>query len=109
MLRANGRILVIFSTKALIYTAIAAAIGLIFLFLFNLIGLKIVGIIITVFFALIGFVIGTFKMPVSDGFRITRKTGGENIDDIIKRAIIFYKKKNRIYLYAKEEKKDDIG
>lgn len=98
----------IFSTKALIYTAIGAGVGLIFYLLFKSIGLNLVGIIILAVLALIGFVIGTFKMPNIDSFKITRKTGGENIDDIIKRAIKFKQKKSKIYLYAREETKDDI-
>ena len=51
---------------------------------------------------LIGFVVGTFKMPDSNNFKITQKTGGENIDDIIRRGIKFKMKKNRIYVYESE-------
>ncbi len=58
-----------------------------------------------VLFAGIGFAIGTFKVPESANFEITRKTSGENIDEIILRAIKFKQKKKRIYLYSKEEKK----
>lgn len=57
------------------------------------------------FFGLIGFAIGTFKIPESANFEITKKTGGENIDEVIVRAIKFKNKKNRIYLYTKEENK----
>lgn len=57
------------------------------------------------FFGLIGFTIGTFKVPESNNFEITKKTGGENIDEVIVRAIKFKNKKNRIYLYTKEENK----
>ena len=56
-------------------------------------------------FALIGFAIGTFKIPESQSFEITKKTGGENIDEVILRAIKFKRRKNRIYLYTKEENK----
>lgn len=45
-------------------------------------------------------------MPNIESFNITRKTGGENIDDVIKRWVLFKKKKNKIYVYAKEETKD---
>lgn len=105
--KGESRILYIFSMKGLMYTAIGVGIGLIFYFLFNLIGLTVVGIIITAFFGLIGFCIGTFKVPDSKKFKITEKTGGENIDDIIKRVIKFKQKKNRIYVYMKEETKDE--
>ena len=56
-------------------------------------------------FGLIGFAIATFRMPNSNNLEITRKTGGEKIDDIIIRAIKFKLKKNRIYVYTKEENK----
>lgn len=100
----SGRFLYIFSTKALIYTAIAVVIGLLFYLVFKTIGLKTVGIIIVIIFALIGFSIGTFKVPVLNSIAFTKKVGGENIDDIIKKAIKFKLKKNKIYVYVKEEK-----
>lgn len=97
--KGEGRILYIFSTKAIIYTAIGAGVGLIFYFIFNLIGWNIVGIIFDILFAAIGFAIATFKVPELKNFEITKKTGGENIDDVIKRWIMFKKKKNKIYIY----------
>lgn len=102
--KGEGRILFVFSTKALIYSCIAGAVGLVFYFLFNLIGLSIVGIVITVAFALIGFIIGTFKVPDTNAFKITEKTGGEAIDDVIKRMFLFKKKKNKIYVYREVNK-----
>lgn len=98
----------IFSTKSLIWTAGAAVIGFIIYQLFKLVGLSIIGIIFLAIFALIGFAIGTFKMPYIESLKISRQTAGENLDDVIKRAITFKLKKNRIYVYAKEEKKHDI-
>lgn len=102
--KGEGRILFIFSTKSLIYTLIGAAIGLIFYMIFSLIGLKIIGIIIVLILGLIGFGIGTFKVPETNAFEITKKTGGENIDDVIKRAIRFKMSRNKIYIYTKDEK-----
>ncbi len=102
--KGEGRILFIFSTKSLIYTCIFGAVGLIFYFLFTLMKLKMVGIIITLIFALIGYIIGMFKMPEAAGLEITRKTGGENIDDVIKRYIKFKNRKKKLYVYTKEEK-----
>lgn len=52
---------------------------------------------------LLGFGIATLKVPDSTAFAITRKTGGENIDDVILRGIKFKQKGKRIYLYTKEE------
>ena len=105
--RGEGRILYIFSTKALIYTAVGIGIGLIFYFLLNLIGLTVVGIVITVLFGVVGFSIATFKIPDSKKFRIFEKTGGENIDTVILRWFRFKQKKNRIYINIKEEAKDE--
>ena len=105
--KGESRILFIFSTKALIYTAVGAGIGLIFYFIFNMIGLTMIGIAITALFGLIGFVIGTFKMPDSNAFEITKKTGGEKIDDVIVRWIKFKNNKNKIYVYKEEETKDE--
>ena len=62
-----------------------------------------VGIIITVVFALIGFSIGTFKVPNISKFEFSKQTGGENIDDVIKRAIKFKSKGRKIYIYKEEE------
>lgn len=107
--KGEGRILYIFSTKAIIYTAVGVGFGLIFYLIFKLIGLTMIGIIITVIFGAIGFVIGTIKIPEMKNFEITKKTGGENIDEIIKRWIMFKKRKNRIYVYKsqKEVTKDE--
>ncbi len=101
--KGEGRILYIFSTKALIYTAIGIGIGVVFYFLFNLIGLGVAGVISIGILGLIGFIIGTFKIPDTNNFEFTKKTGGENIDDVIKRAIKFKMQKNKIYVYQKEE------
>lgn len=98
----------IFSTKSLIWTAGAAFVGLIFYGLFKSVGLAKIGIGVLILLALIGFVIGTCKMPRIDSLKISRQTEGENLDEIIKRAIKFKMKKNKIYVYAKEEKDNDI-
>ena len=103
--KGEGRILYIFSTKAIIYTAIGIALGLIFYFIFNLIGLTTIGIIIAILLGGIGFVIATFKIPEVKNLEITKKTGGENIDEVIKRWFLFKKKKNRVYVY--KERNDE--
>lgn len=109
--KGEGRILFIFSTKALIYTMVGIAIGFIFYFFLKLIGLSFVGIIIMLLFGLIGFAIGTLKVPDTTAFEITKKTGGENIDDVIKRAFKFKMQKNKIYYWdyesTKEEREDE--
>ena len=96
----------IFSAKSLIYTCISGAIGLIFYYLFGVIlGITWLGIGFAIFFAAIGFAIATFKIPETNTFEITRKTGGEKIDEVILRAIKFKAKGKRVYLYTKEENK----
>lgn len=104
--KGEGRILFIFSTKSMIYTAISAVLGLPFYFIFSALQTTIIGIIIMAFFGLIGFFIGTFKFPEIGAFKFSKTVGGENIDEIIKRAIKFKKRGNRIYLYTKEERKN---
>ncbi len=105
--KGEGRILFVFSTKALIYSAVGAGIGLIFYLIFKILSMSVVGLIFVALFALIGFVIGTFKMPDTNAFEITKKTGGENIDDVIKRAIKFKMQKNKIYVYEEENRTKD--
>ena len=80
--KGEGRILYIFSTKGLICTCIGVGIGL-------------------------GFAIGTLKVPETNGFEITKKTGGENIDDVILRWIKFKKNGNKIYVFKSEEETKD--
>ena len=102
--KGEGRILFIFSTKSLITAVVGGVVGLIFYFIFAAMGLSMVGIVITLIFALIGYAIGMFKIPDTGGLEITRKTGGENIDDVIKRYIKFKKNNKKLYVYTKEEK-----
>ncbi len=104
--KGESRILMIFSVKGLIYTAIGAGIGLLFYFIFSAIGLNILGWICIAVLGAAGFVIGTLKVPNTNAFEITKKTGGENIDDVIKRAIKFKQAKKKIYVY-KEDTKDE--
>lgn len=101
--KGEGRILFVFTGKSMIYTVVAGLFGLIFYFLFAAFGLNTVGIIIVLCFAGIGFLIGTLKMPNMEKFKFTQKTGGENVDDIIKRAIKFKTKGKKIYIYKEEE------
>ncbi len=100
--KGEGRILFVFSTKALIYTVCGAILGSLFYLLLNLIGFKMLGIFFIIGFGFIGFVIGTFKVPDTSAFKITKKTGGSDIDDVIKRYIKFKMQKNKIYIYDRD-------
>ena len=102
--KGEGRILFIFSTKGLITTCVGGGIGLIFYFIFSMLKLKTAGIVTTLVFAVIGYAIGMLKVPNAGGLEITRKTGGEDIDDVIKRYIKFKTNKKKYYVYTKEEK-----
>ncbi|MCI8481833.1 MAG: hypothetical protein HFJ27_01785 [Clostridia bacterium] len=103
----EGRILFIFTGKSMIYTAVSAGIGFIFYLILTACNMKLIGMVIVAIFALIGFCIGTFKVPDLGAFKFTKKVGGENIDDIIIRAIRFKKANNRIYTYEMEEETKD--
>ena len=104
--KGEGRILFVFSTKSLIYSSIGLLVGLPFYFIFSSLKITLVGIIFVAFLALIGFVIGTFKFPEIGMFKFTKSIGGENIDEVIKRAFKFKQKGNRMYIYTKEEEKN---
>lgn len=104
--KGEGRILLIFSTKALIYTFVGVGIGLLFHLLFKLIGIGFVGIILAIVFGLIGFFVATFKIPNSNAFKLTKETGGENIDEVIKRYIKFKLTKNRVYVYTETKREE---
>ncbi len=101
--KGESRILLIFSPKALLYTAIGGGLGYIIKTLISTNSFFFqIGIIL--FFGAIGFAIATFKVPEISRFEFTKKISGEKIDEIIVRTIKFKMKKNRIYVYTKEEK-----
>lgn len=102
--KGEGRILFIFSVKGLITTCIGGTVGLLFFKIFDSLNLRMVGIIITLICAAIGYAIGMLQVPNTNGMEITRKTGGENIDDVIIRYIKFKSNKKKYYVYTKEEK-----
>ena len=104
--KGENRILFIFTTKSLIYTVVAGGIGLIFYFIFKLFKMNFVGLIAVGICALIGFLIGTLKVPELGRFEFTKKTGGENVDEIIKRALKFRSSGRKIYVY-KEGKNNE--
>ncbi|MDR0978908.1 MAG: PrgI family protein [Lachnospiraceae bacterium] len=101
-LRGESRILIIFSVKSLITTAIGAGVGLLFYLLFSICGLGMVGVITMAAFALIGYAVGAVKIPTLSGLPFTKKIGGESLDEIIRRYVKFRMNK-KIYIYTKEE------
>lgn len=105
--KGEGRILFIFTTKSLIYTAIGAFIGLILYWILSMLGIKGIGIIFVLLFALIGYGIGMMKVPKINNIKWTQINAGQPLDDVIKRAIKFRKSGNKIYIYDREEKTND--
>ena len=95
----------IFTTKSLIYSCIGALFGLVFYLILKSFGFNMLGLIAILIFAAIGFGLATLKVPESQNFEITRKTGGDKLDDVIFRAIKFKLKGKRIYIFTKEEPK----
>lgn len=107
--KGEGRILFVFSTKALIYSTIGALVGLPVYFIFSILNFKLVGLISILVFALIGFIIATFKVPEIPSIQATKKVSGEDIDDVIKRFVKFKMQHNKIYIYEREKDVEEGG
>ena len=98
--KGEGRILMIFTKKSFLWTLACAAAGLVIIYpIFIILGLSFIGLLVVLLFGLIGFIIGSVKMPNSQNFEILRKTGGEDIDEILFRLLKFKKGGKKIYLY----------
>lgn len=96
--KGETRLLYIFSIKSLLFTIGFGLVGIIFYFIFRMINLNIVGIVMVVVFAAIGFGVGTLVIPDSPLVGNLRKAGGEAVSDILIRAVTFNKRR-KIYLY----------
>lgn len=107
-LKGENRILYIFTGKSLIYTLIGATIGILFYFLLSLLGSKVAGIVILIILSLIGYGIGTIKMPTSGNTKLVKNVGGDSIDEIIFHYIMF-KKNKKVYSYAVPRKEPDYS
>ncbi len=99
--KGEGRILFIFSTKALMYAGIGIGIGWIFYFLFDLIGLSVVGIIIMAILGGVGFSIATFNIPNITKIDVAKKNAGQSIDEVLRRYLKFRMKKVKKYALYK--------
>lgn len=105
--KGEGRILYIFSTKGLVYTVVGALIGFALKWVLNLIGgalggtgiTSLIGNILIGLFAILGFVIGSFKVPAIEKFEVTKKAAGFDIDMVLKEYIKFHFKKDKYYVY----------
>lgn len=108
-LKGESRILYIFTAKSLIFTAIGGLVGLLFYFIFGVIlGISILGYIFIGVFAVLGYIIATVKMPAGGNSKLAKNVGGDSIDDIIKRYILF-KKSRKVYTYAVDRQEPDYN
>ena len=99
--KGEGRILMIFTKKSFLWTVAFATVGAITIYpICYILGYSFIGMIAIFLFGLIGFGIGALKMPNSQNFEILRKTGGEDLDEILIRLIKFKKGGKKLYLYT---------
>lgn len=101
-LKGETRILIIFSTKSLITTAIFAAIGGLLFLIFKALSLTVLGVILLIVFALLGYAVGTIKIPKITGLPFTKNIEGDSVDEIILRYAKF-KASRKVYSYTKED------
>lgn len=105
--KGEGRILMIFSKKSFLWTIGCAFVGFFTVYLIcAMLGATLIGLIGVLLFGLIGFIIGSAKMPNSQNFEILRKTGGEDIDEILIRLFKFKKGGKKVYLYTGGKEND---
>ena len=98
--KGEGKILMIFSKKSFLWTIGCATFALCTIYpICSIIKLGLIGLVSVLLFGLIGFIIGSAKMPNSQNFEILRKTGGEDIDEILIRLLKFKKGGKKVYLY----------
>ena len=106
--KGEGKILMIFSKKSFLWTIAFAGVGLITIYpICAILGYTLIGIAGVLLFGLIGFIISSCKMPNSQNFEILRKTGGEDMDEIILRLLKFKKGGKKVYLYYTGGKEDE--
>ena len=95
----EAKILYIFSIKSLIYAGIGAFIGFLIDLVFKMVGINKAFIPLILIFGGLGYCIATLKVPNTNSLEITRKTGGEKIDEVIKRWFLFKMKHGKVYIY----------
>ena len=108
--KGESRLLVIFSVKSFIFTAVFGLIGGGIWYLgSSLFGMGMIpGLIITGIFGGLGYIIGSAKIPDSPIMGYFQKAGGEYISDILLRFITFRNRK-KIYLYNYTRTQDKGG
>ena len=97
-LKGEGRILLIFTTKSLIYTAAGALLGTPIYIILSILGQKTIGMIIIALMPVLGYLVATVKFPSTTG-KIGRYLAGDTVDEIIIKYIKF-RKSRKLYSYA---------
>ncbi len=108
--KGETRILTYFTPKSFAFTVAGILFGTVIFFIFNLLTLKVTGIILLGIISLISFIIGALKIPETNAFAFFKDTGGEAIDDIIRRYVKFkgvrflgVRGRKKIYIYGRRE------
>ncbi|MBE5805557.1 MAG: hypothetical protein E7313_02405 [Clostridiales bacterium] len=102
-LKGETRILMIFTVKSLMTTAIFGAIGGLIYFIFSMLGMKVVGVVVFLLLAALGYAFGTVKIPKITGVNFTKNIEGDSLDEVFIRYMKF-KTNKKIYTYTKEDK-----
>ena len=97
-LKGEGRFLLIFTTKSLIFTAAGALIGTPIYIILSILGQGTIGLIVIGIIAIIGYLTATIKFPSTTG-KVGRYLAGDTLDEVITKYIKF-KKSRKIYSYA---------
>ena len=106
--KGEGKILMVFSRKSFLWTIGFVGAALVTIYpICSILGVTLLGWVFILIFGLIGFIISSCKMPNSQNFEIFRKTGGEDLDEILIRLLKFKKKGKRVYLYYTGGKEDE--
>lgn len=102
--KGETRLLYIFTIKSFIFTVVFGVVGIVLSLPFFLTGVTVGGLIVTLIFALIGYLSATLTIPDTPIVGVLRKAGGEQLGDIIFRTLTFIKRK-KIYVYREGAKK----
>lgn len=101
--KGETRILFIFTVKSFMTTLGGVGIGFVVYLFSSALGAAMVGLLLLVLMAVLGYMVGTLTIPDSPIMGKLRKAGGEDVGTILLRTISFYKKK-KIYMYRKGDK-----
>lgn len=103
--KSETRLLVIFSLRALATTAIGIIIGLfVGAMLMNVFSTALI--VFSIVFGVIGFIVGTFKIPEIKRIPITKETAGMYSYEAVFEYLKF-KRRRKLYVYSKTKSTDE--